>query len=99
MRDADADGAAVVRWVVNAVGDAHPAGIGAEVVVVHQNGRTIPFGACVFEVADQFPFLAIDADDGKALPLEASPQLTLVLYLLIAVGAGVGGDLVAVDAQ
>jgi hypothetical protein len=38
VRDADADGAAVVRWVVNAVEDAHPAGLAAEVVVVHQNG-------------------------------------------------------------
>jgi hypothetical protein len=71
--DADADGAAVVGRVVNAIGDAHPAGVGAEVVIVHQNGQTIPFGAGVFEVADQFALLAIDADDRKALSLEASP--------------------------
>jgi len=38
VRDADADGAVVMRWVVNPVGDAHAAGIGAEVVIVHQNG-------------------------------------------------------------
>ncbi len=73
VRDADADGAAVVRRVVNAVRDAHAGGLGAEVVVVHQNGRAIPFGSGVFEVADQFAFLAIDADDRKTLPLEASP--------------------------
>ena len=99
VRDADADGAAVVRRVVNAVGDAHAAGIGAEVVIVHQNGRAIPFGSGVLEVADQFAFLAIDADDGKALSLEASPQRADMLELLIAVGTGVGGDLLAVDAQ
>src|SRR2546422_4906984 len=74
VRDANADGAAVVRRVVNAVGDAHAAGIGAEVVIVHQNRRAIPFGSGVLEVADQFPFLAIDADDRKTLSLEASLQ-------------------------
>ena len=99
VRDADADSAAVVGRVVNAIGDAHPAGIGAEVVIVHPNGRAIPFDAGVFEVANQFAFLTVDADDGKALTLEASPQRGNVLELLIAVGAGVGGDLLPIDAQ
>jgi len=99
MGDADADRAAVVWRIVNAVGNAHPAGIGTEVVIVHQYGRAIPFGAGVFEVADQFAFLAVDADDGEALSLEARPQRADVLELLIAVGAGVGGDLLAVHAQ
>src|SRR5260370_2982656 len=99
VRDADADRAAVVRLVINAVGDAHTAGIGAEVVIVHPNGRAIPFGSGVLEVADQFTFLAIDADDGKTLPLETRPQRADMLELLIAVGTGVGGDLLAVDTQ
>src|SRR5574341_435498 len=55
--------------------------------------------AGVFEVADQFALLAVDADDRKALSFEASPQRANMLELLIAVGAGVGGDLLAVDAQ
>ena len=42
-------------------------------MIVHQKGRMIPFGARVLEVADQFAFLAIDTDDGKALSLEARP--------------------------
>src|ERR1019366_9678695 len=99
VRDADADSAAVVRWVVNAVGDADAAGIGAEVVIVHQNGRAAPFSSRVLEIADQFPFFAIDANDGKALPLEASPQRADLLELLIALRAALGGDLLAVDAQ
>src|SRR5712692_7301842 len=99
VRDADVDGAAVVRLVINAVGDTHAAGIGAEVVVVDPNGRAIPFGSGVPEIADQFAFLAIDADDRKTLPLEASPQRANMLELPIAVGTGVGGDLLAVDAQ
>ena len=99
VRDADAYRAAVVRRVVNAVGDAHPAGIGAEIVIVYRNWRAIPFDAGVFEVADQFAFLAVDADDGKALTLEASAQRRNMLELLIPVGTGVGGDLLPIDAQ
>src|ERR1700689_3202244 len=70
VRDADADGAAVARRVVNA----DSAGVGAEVVIVHSNRRAIPFGSSVFEVADQFALLTIDANDGEALTLEACPQ-------------------------
>ena len=99
VRNADANGAAVVWRVVNAVRDADAAGIRAEVVIVHQYGRAIPFGSGVLEIADQFAFLAIDADDRKTLSLEASPQRANMLELLIAVGTGVGGDLLAVDAQ
>ena len=73
VRYAHADSAAAVRRVVNVVGDADSAGVGAEVVIVHWNRRATPFGSGVFEVADQFAFLAVDADDGKALTLEACP--------------------------
>ena len=73
VRNADADSAAVVRRIVNAVGDADSAGIGAEVMIVDPDRRAIPFGAGVFEVADQFAFLTVNADDGKALTLEAYP--------------------------
>ena len=73
MGDADADGAAVVGRVVNAVRDADTAGIGKEVVIVDQDGSASPFGAGVLEIADHFAFLAVHADDGKTLALEASP--------------------------
>ena len=99
VRDADTDSTAVVRRVVNAVGDTHAAGIGAEVVIVHQNRRAIPFGSGVLEIADQFAFLAVHTDDGKTLPLETGSQRANMLELLIAVGAGVGGDLFSVHAQ
>jgi hypothetical protein len=68
-------------------------------MIVDQDGGAIPFGAGMFEVADQFAFLAVDADDGETLLLEARSERADVLKLLIAVGAGVGGDLLAVDAQ
>jgi len=53
VRNADADRAAVIRRIVNAVGDANSAGIGAEVVIVDRHRRAIPLVAGVFEVADQ----------------------------------------------
>src|SRR5258708_14174904 len=99
VRDAYADSAAVVRRVVNPVGNAYAAGVGAEVVIVHQNRRAIPFGASVLEVADQFALLTVDADDGNALALEALPQRGNILELLIPVPTGVGGDLLPVNTQ
>ena len=99
MRDADADGAAVVvRRVVNAVGDADAAGVGA-IVIVHSNRRTIPFSSDVFEVPDQFSLLTVDADDGKTLTLEACPQRGNMLELLIPIRTRVGGDLLPVNTQ
>ena len=68
-------------------------------MIVHQDRGAVPFGAAIFEVADHFALLTVDADDGDASTLEASPQRADMLELLIAVGAGVGGDLLAVDAQ
>ena len=85
VRDADADRAAVIRRFVYAVGDACAAGVRAEVVIVHANRRAIPFDAGVFEVADQLPFLTVDADNGKALTPEARPQRGNNLKLLIPV--------------
>src|ERR1035437_213338 len=99
VRDADAHGAAVVRRVENAVGDADSAGVGAEVVIVYSNRRAIPFCSGVFEVAYQFSFLTVDADDGKALTLEACPQRGNMLELLIPVRTGIGGDLLPVNTQ
>ena len=68
-------------------------------MIVDRHGRAIPFGARVLEIADHFTLLAIDADHRKALALEARPQRGDMLELLIPVRTGVGGDLLAVDAQ
>src|ERR1035441_5844171 len=42
---------------------------------------------------------AATVDEGKTLSFEASPQRADMLELLIAVGGGIGGDLLAIDAQ
>ena len=97
--DADTNHTPVVRGIVDAVGDTHPARVGEEIVIVDPHGRAVPFRAGVFEVADHFPFLAIDADDRKTSSLEASPKRANGLELLIPVRTGIGGDLLAVDPQ
>ena len=68
-------------------------------MIVDRHRRAIPLVAGVFEVADQFAFLTVDADDGKALALEACPQRGNMLELLIPIRTGVGGDLLAVDTK
>jgi len=97
--DADADGAAIAAQVINPVGDSYSAGIGEEVVIVYQDRRTIPFGAAISEITDHFAFLGIHADAGEALPLESMAESGDALELLIAIGAGVGSDLLAIHAQ
>jgi len=64
MRDADHDGPLIGEQIIDAVRDSDARGIGAEVVIVDQAGRQIPTRAGVLEVADQFAFLGINANDG-----------------------------------
>jgi len=63
---ADEEAAVVGCYVVDAVGQGDAFGVGAEVVVVDPGGCLGPGGAVVLEVADQFTFLGVDADDGQA---------------------------------
>lgn len=97
--DTDKDRAPVSEQIVDAVGDRHPGGIGAEVVVVHQHRRAVPLGAGVLEMADQFPLLGVDADHGEPLALETVSQGRDVVELLITVGAGISGQHLAIDAE
>ena len=64
MRDADHDRSSIGEQIVDAVRDGDAGGIGAEIVVVDQAGRQIPARAGILEVADQFAFLGVDANDG-----------------------------------
>jgi hypothetical protein len=57
----------------------------------------MPLTTGVFEVSNPFAFLAIDFDDGQALALKTGPQRANVLKY--PVRAGMGGDLLAIDAQ
>ena len=71
MRDADEDQASVGEQVIDAIRDRDADGIGTEIVIIDAHGRAIPLDTVVFEIADQFSFFGIDADDGKPLSLKA----------------------------
>ena len=99
MGNANDEGTAIFENIVNSIRNGDPNGIGAEVVIIDATWDSFPTAARIFEIADEFAFLAVDADDGKALTLEASAQRGDMLKLLIPVGTGVGGDLLPIDAQ
>ena len=70
MRDAYENRASVGEQVIDTIRDRDADGIGTEIVIIDVYGRAIPLDAMVFEVADQFSLLGIDADDRKALALK-----------------------------
>jgi hypothetical protein len=71
MRDTHKNRTSVGEQVIDTVRNRDANGIGTEVAIVDAHGRAIPLDAIVFEIADQFSFFVIDADDGKPLALEA----------------------------
>lgn len=71
MRGAYEDRASVGEQVINAIRDRDADRIGTEIVVIDAHWGAVPFDAIVFEVADQFSLLGIDADDGQPLALKA----------------------------
>jgi hypothetical protein len=68
-------------------------------VIVNAACLTFPTAAGVFEVADQFTFLGIDADDRQMAELEIRAEFGQVLELPVAVGAGTRGNLFIVHVQ
>ena len=91
MGDADYDGPAMGEQIIDAVRDGDARGIGAEVVIVDQAGRQIPARPGIFEIADQFPFFGIDANDGETAALKSVAQIAAVEELMVAIGTVVGG--------
>jgi len=99
MRDAYEDRASVGEQVIDTVGDRDADGIGTEIVIMDAHGRAVPLDAAVFEVADQFSFFGVDADNGQPLAFKAGTQRRDVTELLVAVGAGIGGDGFAIHTE
>ena len=86
MGDADYDGAAIGEQIIDAVRDGDTRGIGAEIVIVDQAGRQIPARPGIFEIADQFTFFGIDANDGETAALKSVAQIAEVEELMVAMG-------------
>ena len=99
VRDANDNGAAVHERLIDAVWDGNAEGIRTEVVVEHRPGISIPAGAGVFEIADQFAFFGVNTDDGESTAAKAFAQIRNVIELKIAVGAGIGGEILLVHPQ
>lgn len=99
MRDADHDGPTIGEQIIDAVRDGDASGIRAKVVIVDQAGRQIPARTGIFEIADQFAFLGIDANDGETTALKSVSKIAQVEELIIAIGTVVGGEFLVIDAQ
>ena len=74
MRDAYEDRASVGEQVIDTVRDGDADRIGTEVVVIDAHRCAVPLDAIVLEVADQFSFFGINADDRQPLALKAGTQ-------------------------
>jgi hypothetical protein len=99
MGDADHDGTSIGEQIIDAVRDGDARGIGAEVVIVNPAGRQIPARPGIFEMADQFPFLGIDANDGETAALKSVAKIAEVEELMVAIGTVVGGEVLVIDTQ
>jgi hypothetical protein len=99
MGDADHDRPAIGEQIIDAVGNGDARGIGAEVVIVDQAGRQIPARPGIFEIADQFAFFGIDANNGETAVLKSVTQIAEVEELMVAIGTVVGGKFLVIDPQ
>ena len=99
MGDADHDGPSIGEQIIDAVRDGDARGIGAEVVIVDPAGRQIPARPGIFEIADQFTFFGIDADDGETAALKSVAKIAQVEELMVAIGTVVGGESLLIDAK
>jgi hypothetical protein len=99
MGDADHDRPAIGEQIIDAVRDGNARGIGTEVVIVDPAGRQIPARPGIFEIADQFAFLGIHANDGETAALKSVAQVAEVEELMVAIGTVVGGEFLVIDAK
>lgn len=97
MGDADHDRASIGEQIIDAVRDGDARGIGAEVVIVDQARRQVPAHPEIFEIADQFAFFGIDANDGETAALKSVSQIAEIEELIVAIGTVVGGEFLVID--
>ena len=99
MGDADHQSTAIFHNIVNPIRNGDSDGIGAEVTIIDATWDRFPTAARIFEIADEFAFFAVDADDGQMTALEAVAQLGKIFELKIPVGTRTGGNLLLIDPQ
>ena len=69
--NADHQSPAIFQNIVNPIGNGDAAGIGAEVVIIDASRGRFPTPSRILEIADQFAFFAVHADDGQMTALES----------------------------
>ena len=99
MGNANDEGAAIFRDIENPIRNGDPDGIGAEVVIIDATRGRFPTTSRIFEIADEFAFFTVHADDGQMTALEAVAQLGEIFELKVAVGTAAGSDLLLIDPQ
>lgn len=97
--NADHQSAPIFMDIVDAVRDGDTDGIGTEIMIIDAPRGTVPTTAGVFEVAYQFAFLAVDADNGQMALAEAVAQMGEIFELEVTVGTAAGGNLLLIDAE
>lgn len=68
-------------------------------MIVDPAGRQIPARPGIFEIADQFTFFGIDANDGQTAALKPVAKIAEVEELMVAIGTVVGGEVLVIEAQ
>jgi hypothetical protein len=68
-------------------------------VIVDQAGTQIPARTGIFEIADQFTFFGIDANDGETAALKSVSKIAEVEELMVAIGTVIGGEFLVIDAK
>jgi len=90
MGDADHQSTAIFHNIVNPIRNGDPDGIGAEVVIVNTTRGRFPTADRIFEIADEFAFFAVHADNGQMTALKTVAQFGEIFELQIAVGTRTG---------
>src|SRR5712691_9516679 len=68
-------------------------------MIIDLGRRPLPFDPGVLEVANQFPLFGVHAYHRITAPFEEIPLPADVAELPVAVGAGTGGDVLAIGTQ
>lgn len=84
--NADYQGTPIFHDIVNPIRNGNSDGISAKVVIIDFTWSRFPTQAGIFEVADQFAFFGVHADDRQMTALETMAQLGQIFELKIAVG-------------
>ena len=99
VRYANHEGSAISCDVVDSVGNRDTCSVSTEVVIEDAAGLSIPASAGIFEIANEFAFFGVDADDGKMPPLKTVTQVGEIFELPVSVGTAGGRDLFVIHAE